>query len=83
MSNNEYKDSLMRMSDKDFAEYKELITSMSNKKFKEYREMHDEMCAESGVKSTPMAFLAFVEWRKRVEALFKSYQVAAVNAGNI
>ena len=66
------------MNDKDwFEEYKEMITSMSNKKFKEYKEMHDEMCAESGVKSTPMAFMAFVEWRKRVEALFKTRRMAA------
>ena len=71
------------MNDKDFNEYKELITSMSNKKFKEYKEMHDEMCAESGVKSTPMAFMAFVEWRKRVEALFKSHPAAAANAAKI
>ena len=45
--------------------------------FKEYKEMHDEMCAESGVKSTPLAFMAFVEWRKRVEALFKTRRMAA------
>ena len=83
MSNNEYKDSLMRMSDNDFAEYKALLTTMSNKKYKEYREMYAEMWAETGAKYTPVAFMEFVEWRKRVEALFKSYQVAAVNAGNI
>ena len=66
------------MNDKDwFKEYKEMITSMSNEKFKEYKEMHDEMCAESGVKSTPLAFMAFVEWRKRVEALFKTRRMAA------
>ena len=72
------------MNDKDwFKEYKEMITSMSNKKFKEYKEMHDEMCAESGVKSTPLAFMAFVEWRKRVEALFKTRRTAAANAAKI
>ena len=56
---------------------------MNDKDFNEYKEMHDEMCAESGVKSTPLAFMAFVEWRKRVEALFKSHPAAAANAAKI
>ena len=64
------------MNNKDFTAYKALLTTMSNKKFKEYLEMYAEMCAEIGMKSTPVAFLEFVEWRKRVEALFKSPSLA-------
>ncbi len=49
----------------------------------ELKEMYAEYCMEGGFQISPEGFEEFVEWRKRVEALFKSYQVAAVNAGNI
>ena len=70
------------MNDKDFNAVI-AITTMSNKKYKEYKEMYAEVCVETGAKYTPVAFMEFVEWRKRVEALFKSHPAAAANAAKI